>query len=149
MKTVLFVCTGNTCRSPMAACLFNAFCERQSDRRFRAVSAGLQAFPGAPASEGALRAMERRGLNLRAHCARPVTETLMGDADLVVCMSEAHAGALRRRFPLYADRVHPFSHPIPDPFGGDDTVYEQTAQILETEAAAIYYLLSAEKQSSL
>ena len=67
MKTVLFVCTGNTCRSPMAGCLFNAFCERQGDGKYRAVSAGLQAFPGEPASNGALRAMERRGLNLQEH----------------------------------------------------------------------------------
>lgn len=149
MKTVLFVCTGNTCRSPMAACLFNAFCERQGNEKYRAVSAGLQAFPGEPASNGALRAMERRGLNLQEHRAQPVIEALVSNACLIVCMSEAHAYALRGRFPLYAERVRTFSAPIPDPFGGDDAVYEQTAQTLETEVAAVYHLLSAGNCSSL
>ena len=120
MKTVLFVCTGNTCRSPMAACLFNAFCERQEDGKYHAVSAGLQAFPGEPASNGALRAMERRGLNLQEHRAQPVTEALVSNACLIVCMSKAHVDALRIRFPLYTDRVCTFSATIPDPFGGDD-----------------------------
>ncbi len=146
MKTVLFVCTGNTCRSPMAACLFNAFCERQGDGKYHAVSAGLQAFPGEPASNGALRAMERRGLNLQEHRAQPVTEALVSNACLIVCMSKAHADALRIRFPLYTDRVCTFSATIPDPFGGDDTVYEQTAQTLEAEVAVVYHLLSAEKK---
>jgi len=130
----------------MAACLFNAFCERQGDGKYHAVSAGLQAFPGEPASNGALRAMERRGLNLQEHRAQPVTEALVSNACLIVCMSEAHADALRIRFPLYTDRVCTFSATIPDPFGGDDTVYEQTAQTLEAEVAVVYHLLSAEKK---
>ena len=146
MKTVLFVCTGNTCRSPMATCLFNVFCERQGDEKYHAVSAGLQAFPGEHASRGARRAMERRGLNLQEHRAQPVTETLVSKACLIVCMSKAHVDALRVRFPLYADRVHTFSSPIPDPFGGDDAVYEQTAQTLEAEVAVVYHLLSVKKK---
>ena len=143
MKTVLFVCTGNTCRSPMAACLFNAFCERQGDHRFRAISAGVQAFPGAPASEGALRAMKRRGLSLWWHRAQPVSSQLLESVALIVCMSPAHAEALRRRFPPFSERIRTFSQPIPDPFGGDDPAYEKTACTLETEIAALYHLLSA------
>ena len=81
--------------------------------------------------------MERRGLNLQEHRAQPVTEALVSNACLIVCMSEAHADALRIRFPLYT---------IPDPFGGDDAVYEQTAQTLEAEVAVVYHLLSAEKK---
>lgn len=142
MKTVLFVCTGNTCRSPMAACLFNSFCERQGDHRFRAISAGVQAFPGDPASEGALRAMKRRGLSLWWHRAQPVSSQLLESVDLIVCMSPSHAEALRRRFPLFEERIRTFSQPISDPFGGDDAVYEQTACTLETEIAALYHLLS-------
>ena len=90
--------------------------------------------------------MERRGLNLQEHRAQPVTEALVSNACLIVCMNEAHADALRIRFPLYTDRVCTFSSPIPDPFGGDDTVYEQTAQTLEAEVAVVYHLLSAEKK---
>ena len=142
MKTVLFVCTGNTYRSPMAACLFNAFCERQGDHRFRAISAGVQAFPGAPASEGALRAMKRRGLSLWWHRAQPVSSQLLESVDMIVCMSPSPAEALRRRFPLFEERIRTFSQPISDPFGGDDAVYEQTACTLETEIAALYHLLS-------
>ena len=73
MKTVLFVCTGNTCRSPMAECLFNALAREQGAPGVCAASAGLCAPDGAPASEGALFAMRRRGLSLEGHRARTVT----------------------------------------------------------------------------
>lgn len=71
MKTVLFVCTGNTCRSPMAECLFNALAREQGAPGVCAASAGLCAPDGAPASEGALFAMRRRGLSLEGHRRAP------------------------------------------------------------------------------
>ena len=77
MKTVLFVCTGNTCRSPMAECLFNALAREQGAPGVCAASAGLCAPDGAPASEGALFAMRRRGLSLEGHRARTVTRGLL------------------------------------------------------------------------
>ena len=126
MKTVLFVCTGNTCRSPMAACMLNELA-RQGGHNLRALSAGIGAVDGLPASQGARRAMQRRGLSLEGHASQAVTEDLLQKADLVVGMTPRHTALVRAMgasAPLYAFD----DPPIPDPYGGDDAQYEQAAQ---------------------
>lgn len=130
MKTILFVCTGNTCRSPMAACLMNRLLNEQGLTGWQAVSAGAAAFDGQPASQGALHAMERRGLSLAAHRSRTVTRHLLEEADLLVCISRRHLDMLASGFhslpPSLA--IHPG---VPDPYGGSDREYEACARMLE------------------
>ena len=127
MKTVLFVCTGNTCRSPMAECLFHALAFSQG-AQVRAASAGLCAPDGAPASEGALFAMRRRGLTLEGHRSRTVTREMLEGADLVVCMGQSHLSALRARFPGLSTPLRAFDDPpVSDPYGGDAAAYERAA----------------------
>ena len=127
MKTVLFICTGNTCRSPMAECLFHALAFSQG-AQVRAASAGLCAPDGAPASEGALFAMRRRGLSLEGHRARTVTRGLLEGADLAVCMGQSHLSALRARFPGLTTPIRAFDDPpVSDPYGGDAAAYERAA----------------------
>ena len=112
---ILFVCTGNTCRSPLAAALVRA-------RGIQADSAGIAACPGAPATPQAVRAAARRGGDLTGHRAQPVTGQLMAQADAV------YAGdLLRARFPAFADKVRVLSPQISDPYGGDDGVYDLCA----------------------
>lgn len=131
MKTILFVCTGNTCRSPMAACLMNALAQSRG-REVQALSAGLAPWPGAPASEGAKRAMERRGLSLDGHKAQLVTRQLLHQADLVVGMSQSHLLHLRTMDSSAALRAFD-DPPITDPYGGDDAVYEQAARDIQRQ----------------
>ena len=129
MPDVLFVCSGNTCRSPMAAVLFNALCERRG-LPYRAESAGLNTADGSPASDGAFFAMKERGLSLARHVAQPVTAALAGDAKLVVAMSEAHAALVRERCPWA--RIVAFQPPIGDPYGSSLANYRATAMDLES-----------------
>ena len=121
---LLFVCTGNTCRSPLAAAMARAL-------GAEAASAGLNACEGAPASEGAIRAAARRGLDLTGHRARQVTEAMMREAERVYTMTNAHAEALKSAFPAEKDKVSALSPAISDPFGGGDDVYENCAWDLE------------------
>lgn len=143
--TILFVCTGNTCRSPMAACLWNELCQGAERAGFRALSAGVNAPSGMGASDGARRAMERRGLTLTAHRSRPVTGELLDRVDLVVGMSERHIQSLKTRFPAAKVPMRAFDPPIPDPYGGGDETYEATARELEPQLAALLHLLEAER----
>ena len=129
MRTILFVCTGNTCRSPMAACMLNALAAEEGVCDLQAMSAGVSAEEGAPASVGALRAMARRGLSLESHLSRPVSRKLLEAATLVMCMGQHHVAAIRHRFPGIATPVRAFDDPpISDPFGGDDAAYERAAR---------------------
>ena len=123
---ILFVCTGNTCRSPLAAALANA---QGAD----AQSAGLAAYPGDPATPQAVRAAQRHGADLSAHRAQNVSELLLRQADQIFVMTPAHRDALCARFPWAAGRVRVLEPAIPDPYGGDDAVYELCVKRL-TEA---------------
>ncbi len=120
-KRLLFVCTGNTCRSPMAAALW-----RQMGGE--AESAGLYAREGEPASANAVWAMDELGLDLTGHTARTVTEEMLRAADAAVCMTAGHAQALCARFPSMKDKVFVMPLEIPDPFGGDAEEYRACAE---------------------
>lgn len=114
---ILFVCTGNTCRSPMAAAL-----ARKAG--IDAQSAGLYALPGAPATSAAIRAAAACGADLSAHRAQAVNAELLSQAQAVYVMTAAHAQALCAAFPFVSGKTHVLEPAIPDPYGGDDDTYE-------------------------
>jgi len=126
-ETVLFVCTGNTCRSPMCAALFN---DRYAGLTRRAVSAGLMA-DGSPISENAVRALENAGVpsrkpdnDYKSHVSRTVTAEMMEHADIVVGVTSSHAMQLMLRFPAYASKIAVMPAEISDPYGGNLARYE-------------------------
>lgn len=129
----LFVCTGNTCRSPMAAALFNAF---WSDRAI-ASSAGTAA-SGMPISENARLALIARGVTPTAtndfpsHISTQVSAQRIRAAARVYAISKRHQAALISAFPEYAEKIFALPTDIPDPFGGDVETYRRClAQIEE------------------
>lgn len=120
---ILFVCTGNTCRSPMAAAMARKM-------GLEAASAGLSAFPGMPATAQAIRAAMRHGGDLSGHRAQMVSAQLVMAADIICPMTRSHALALLERFSDCAGKIILPSPEIPDPYGGDDAVYEACIQSL-------------------
>ena len=138
MRTILVVCTGNICRSPMAAALLRALLVADEERGdWRVVSAGTRAPEGRSASPYAVAEMEQRGIDIRDHRSQGVTDELMQEADLVLVMTRHHAEMLSAAFPDQKEKVHLLSemagrsYDICDPYGGTRLEYAYTAQELE------------------
>ena len=138
---LLFVCSGNTCRSPLAA----ALAQRELGTlgwRVEVRSAGVSALAGTPASSGSLDAGTRHGLDLSAHKSREVDAAVIDWADLILVMSPSHLvrlaqlggaakAALLDAFAYGEEGGDDVGGGIPDPFGGDDEAYEATYRTLE------------------
>ncbi len=138
---VLLVCTGNTCRSPMAEAILRSKLKERFPKLMSSelqpafvVSAGLSAFPGGPASPEAISVMKKRGLSLLDHQSRAVTERGLRHADLVLTMTASHRSAIVDKMPEIAGKVHLLSgspQDVSDPFGGSESVYAACADQLE------------------
>ncbi len=138
--TLLMVCTGNTCRSPMAEGLGRQLVaerlgvspEALKDAGVVVRSAGAHAFGGSPASPEAVRAMATMDIDIRGHQATTLTRELIDEADVIYCLTDGHRQAVLSMSAGASDKTHRLdpTADVMDPIGMDDSVYQATAEAI-------------------
>ena len=151
---ILFVCTGNTCRSAIAEAIAHKLIIERGLSDVELSGAGTSAWDGAPASDGALLVGMERGLDLSQHRAQTLTRDLVRDADLVLAMGPHHLeriealGGSGKSYLLTDFASHGASaRPVNDPIGGELEMYRATADELEQEVRRVFDRIMAERSS--
>ena len=124
---ITFVCTGNTCRSPMAEGIFKKIVEARNINDIQCRSCGLSAYSGDCASPNAVEAVKKYGVNIENHRSSVLTQYLVLETDLFICMTAAHAQALKNALYMYNKKITVLGGGISDPYGGNLEVYENCA----------------------
>ena len=130
--TVCFVCSGNTCRSPMAEALLNYL----GKGKYRAISAGIGAFDGDPIAENAALALDRAGVpsegrhDYKNHRSRAVRYSDIVHSDIIIGMTSRHALQLISAFPEEAEKIRAMPFEIPDPFMQSEAVYDRCLEMI-------------------
>lgn len=150
---VTFVCTGNTCRSPMAERLFLHAIQAEGKpiNELKAISAGVSAFEGSLPSANAVKALRDCGLDISNHLSQSLTQSIVDQSFVIFCMTDIHKRIVLEEFSLDVDKVYmlrEFLHGvkdknIADPFGQNLEVYKGCRDnIVEAIPSVIHFLKS-------
>ena len=151
---ILFVCTGNTCRSAMAEAAARRLIQEQPEQygAFQVASAGVMCAGPSPASPQAVVVAQKNGCDLSQFTAKQITEPLMQEADYIFVMTRSHKMMLDAAMPQYSDKVFllnayaagdPTAPEIPDPFGGSEEDYAQCFAVLQESIQAVFAKIKA------
>ncbi len=145
MKTILFICTGNVCRSPMAEALFRHAIKGRGE--FRAVSAGIGALDGQPPTPHSVRAMRELGVDISGQRSRVLTTELVRSADIILGMTHGHVDTIALLYPMAAEKtfllrefdetLEPYEKDISDPIGSPFDIYVECRDQIEQGIASL------------
>ena len=145
MKTILFICTGNVCRSPMAEALFRRVVQGRGE--FRVLSAGIGAMNGQPPTPHSARAMQELGVDISAQRSRMLTAELVRSADLILGMTHGHTDTVTMLYPAASEKtfllrefdetLEPYEKDISDPIGSPYETYVECRDQIEQGIAAL------------
>lgn len=133
---IVIVCTGNTCRSPMAEAILKDELVKRGEKleEFNIISAGISTMEGLDASENSISTLNEMDIDLKNHKSRILTSDLVQNSDLILTMTKSHKDIILSALPLFTNKVFTLKEfgnykdmDIVDPFGGNLEIYRITA----------------------
>ena len=143
--TLLFVCTGNSCRSPMAEAILKQIASEKNIDGLHIHSAGTHPPVGHPPTAFTIHVMSEHSINIKKHKARLISSKMLDESNLILVMEEAHLDYIRELMPAAASKSYLLSsfgergcgEEIPDPIGRNLDFYREVRNILESEIVRI------------
>jgi len=146
---ILFVCTGNACRSPMAEGIAKRLWQEKGKEEIKIYSAGTAALPGLKATPLSIKIMKKRGISIDSHRSTPLNKKMVEEADLILVMEQRHKEEVLNISPFAEGKVFLLKHfalgikeEILDPIGGSEKTYQECAQEIEKSLQNLIWKLS-------
>lgn len=149
---ILFVCTGNTCRSSMAEGIFKEMLKKNNQKHIKVSSAGISATEGQPANLKAIKVLEEKGIDISLHRSKQINDDMIKRSDLILTMTDIHKKIIKKYFPNSINKIFTLKEyaykindekmdrnnsDIADPYGMDYIVYEQSMMEIDAEIEKI------------